>query len=229
MSYQTDDISEKGNTTTIRLQSPSSICGSSNHFRMVGPNQLGNLVNSQLPVLTLSAIGLVSLFNTYDQKCGDRQFTTLNALEKLITSSNPSVGQYLMQKLEPIIAHRRQEKTFSVDAWSDSEVSNVDFGVPDELLVICLDTSYSMSLPMHDGWIDSRDGEPPSRLTEVKEFSKNTADRVSGMGLNTYLGLLTFSHRLQIEVKQDLTPVHLNFEDQIEDVETESNCYVRCH
>ena len=134
-----------------------------------------------------------------------------------------------MQKLEPIIAHRRQEKTFSVDAWSDPEVSNVDFGVPDELLVICLDTSYSMSLPMHDGWIDSRDGEPPSRLTEVKEFSKNTADRVSGMGLNTYLGLLTFSHRLQIEVKQDLTPVHLNFEDQIEDVETESNCYVRCH
>lgn len=72
---------------------------------------------------------------------------------------------------------------------------------------------------MHGGWIDSHDGEPPSRLTEVKEFFKNTAVRVSGMGLNTYLGLFTFSHRHEIEVERELTPVHLNFEDQIEDVE----------
>lgn len=194
-------------------------------LRMVGPQQLGDCLASQLPVVTLSSAGYVSMYEQEYYECSEKRFFTWNAIQKkeIMTHANP--GQYLTQKLEPIIAERKKEGTWATDAWNDWTKA-IDFGTPEEAIVVCMDTSGSMSTCMPSGWLSVQadvQGTSLTRLTEVKEFFKNLAMRVSALRLPTYLGLVTFSSRAQIAVKQELTPVHLNFEDQMEDIKSQSS------
>lgn len=192
-------------------------------LRLVGPLQLGGLQAKQLPVITLSADGYVSMYEQEYHECATR-FKTWNAVSgvEIMKSMNP--GQYLLQKLEPIIAERKKDGSWELDAWGEWN-QTADFGAPDEAVVICMDTSYSMSTAMPASWMSGEvsEGAMPSRLTECKEFFKNLGLRISAMRLSTYLGLVTFSSKTQVHIKQDLTPVHLNFEEQVEQLKPLSN------
>jgi uncharacterized protein YegL len=63
----------------------------------------------------------------------------------------------------------------------------------------------------------------PSRLTEVKEFFKNLALRISALNLSTHLGLVTFSDKNKVTVKQPLTALHLNFNHQLDNIEADGS------
>lgn len=185
-------------------------------FKMVGPMQLGACLVAQLPVITLSANGYVSKYEHEDLECSERRFITWNAIEgRVKLPDNP--GQFLSQKLDPILLERKKTPNWELDAWPEW-TKTADFGTPDEAIIICVDTSSSMNCTMPDGWISNRSalGTNPSRLTEVQEFFKNLALRISALNLSTHLGLLTFDSK--IHVKQPLTALHLNFNHQLDNI-----------
>lgn len=185
-------------------------------FKMVGPMQLGSCLASQLPVITLSAKGYVSKYEHEDLECSERSFITWNAIEgRVKLPDNP--GQFLSQKLDHILLERKKTPNWELDAWPEW-TKTADFGTPDEAIVICVDTSSSMNCTMPNDWISNRSvlGTNPSRLTEVQEFFKNLALRISALNLSTHLGLLTFDS--QIHVKQPLTALHLNFNHQLDNI-----------
>ncbi|PMD22611.1 hypothetical protein NA56DRAFT_644802 [Hyaloscypha hepaticicola] len=187
-------------------------------FRMVGPLQLGACLAAELPVITLSSKGYVSRYDHEDLECSERSFVTWNAVEgRNKLPDNP--GQFLSQKLDPILAERKKLGSWELDAWAEW-TKTADYGVPDEAIVICVDTSSSMATEMPSGWIPDRSssGVNPSRLTEVKEFFKNLSLRISALNLSTHLGLVTFSNKEKVIVKQPLTALHLNFNHQLDNI-----------
>lgn len=189
-------------------------------FRMVGPQQLGTCLAAEIPVITLSPSGYVSRYDQEDFGCGQRRFYIWNALEKKVTLPDLDSGQFLSHKLEPVIAERKKAQTWELDSWAQwNEATN--FGTPDEAVVICVDTSQSMSTAMRGSWTATRDGlgGQASRLTEVKEFFKNFALRISALNLSTYLGLVTFSD--SVTEWQALTPLHLNIHHQLEHIKAQ--------
>lgn len=194
---------------------------SSRKFCIVGPLQLGACLATELPVIILSSAGYVSVCDQENYKCSEKRFFTWNAIQKKEITKDANPGQFLMQRLEPIIAERKKNQALKVDAWGDQTTPAADF-VPDEAIVVCMDISGTMARPMQTGWVATK-GIVPSRLTEVKEFFKNLALRVSALQLSTYLGLVTFSSTLEVMIKQELTPVHLNFEDSVEDLAAQSS------
>jgi hypothetical protein len=192
-------------------------------FNMVGPLQLAACTSDSLPIVSLDADGFVSIYDQEDIECGERAFFTWNIIQgkKRMPETNP--GQYLLQKLEPIIVRRKKENSWEIDAWTES-VMKKDLRVPDEAVVVCVDTSGSMGLEMGRGWIDAREKSKASkkiaeqdqlsRLTEVKDVFRNLVSRISAYNLPVHLGLVTFS--AQSSVKQSLTPVVLNFQCQLD-------------
>jgi hypothetical protein len=188
-------------------------------FRMVGPLQLGACLAAELPVMTLSSRGYVSKYDHEDMECSERSFVTWNPIEGREKLPD-SPGQFLSQKLDSIVIERKKLGSWELDAWPEW-TKTADFGAPDEAIVICVDTSLSMSTPMPKGWIPDRSssGLNPSRLTEVKEFFKNLALRISALNLSTHLGLVTFSDKNMVTVKQPLTALHLNFNHQLDNIE----------
>lgn len=186
-------------------------------FKMVGPMQIGACLAAELPVLTLSATGYVSRYDHEDIECSERNFITWNAIEGRTTLPDNG-GQFLSQKLEPILSDRKLVKNWDLDAWAEW-TKTADFGPPEEAIVICVDTSASMGSSMKEGWLSGKSNGPkPSRLTEVVEFFKNLALRISALNLSTHLGLITFSGRAMINVKQPLTPLCLNFNQKLDGV-----------
>lgn len=185
-------------------------------MRLVGPLQLGGLQAKQLPVITLGSDGYVSLYEQEYHECATR-YKTWNPISGTEIMKNMNPGQYLLQKLEPIISERKKDGTWELDAWGEWNQA-AEFGAPDEAVVICMDISSSMGFAMPSSWMPGEvsEGALPSRLTECKEFFKNLGLRISAMRLATYLGLVTFSGRSQVFTNQGLTPVHLNFEEQVE-------------
>ncbi|KAL1953648.1 hypothetical protein VTO42DRAFT_2397 [Malbranchea cinnamomea] len=188
-------------------------------FRMVGPLQLGKCLAAELPVITLSPSGYVSRYDQEDYECAEKRFYLWNILEKKVDLPRMNPGQFISQKLEPVIAERKKEHAWELDAWAEwSEVTT--FGPPDEAIVICVDVSDSMNLPMHSDWLPTQDhrGHKPSRITEVKEFFRNFALRISALNLSTHLGLVTFASSDWVNVRQQLTAVHLNFHQELENI-----------
>jgi uncharacterized protein YegL len=192
-------------------------------FKMVGPLQLAACTSASLPIVSLDADGFVSVYDQEDIECGERAFFTWNIIQgkKRMPEANP--GQYLLQKLEPIIVRRKKENGWEIDAWAES-VMKKDLRVPDEAVVVCVDTSGSMGLEMGRGWIDAQEKSKASkniaeqdqlsRLTEVKDVFRNLVSRISAYNLPVHLGLVTFS--TQSSVKQSLTPVVLNFQYRLD-------------
>ena len=193
-------------------------------FRMIGPLQLGKCLAAELPMITLSAAGYVSRYDQEDYECGEKTFYMWNVLEKKVDLPHTDSGQFISQKLEPVIADRKKEHAWELDAWADwSDVT--DFGTPDEAVVICVDVSSSMNGIMGRDWLPTQDGGGlmPSRLTEVKEFFKNFALRISALNLATNLGLVTFAGRSSVKVQQGLTPLHLNFHQKLESINADGS------
>lgn len=188
-------------------------------FRMIGPLQLGKCLAAELPVITLSPSGYVSRYDQEDFECSEKKFYIWNALEKKVDLPHIDSGQFISQKLEPVIASRKKDHAWELDAWAEWSDAT-DFGPPDEAVVICVDVSDSMNLPMGQAWLPGQDtqGAMPSRLMEVKEFFKNFALRISALGLPTHLGLVTFASQRSVKVQQQLTPLHLNFHQKLEDI-----------
>ena len=187
-------------------------------FRMVGPLQIGACLAAELPVITLSSMGYVSRYDHEDLECSERSFITWNPIEKREKlPDNP--GQYLSQKLDPLLLQRKESPNWELDAWPE-QTKAANFGPPDEAIVICVDTSSSMKIEMPDGWVpdQSTQGLNPSRLTEVKEFFKNLALRISALNLSTHLGLVTFSNNYLVSTRQPLTTLHLDFKDQLDNI-----------
>ncbi|KAF2462058.1 hypothetical protein BDY21DRAFT_330369 [Lineolata rhizophorae] len=188
-------------------------------FRMVGPLQLADCLSHNLPVITLSETGFVSLYGHMDQGCGNRVFVTRNEIEgtKTLQDSNP--GQYLLQKLDPIITQRKEENSWEVDAWVQlNQVT--ELADPDEAIVICVDVSGSMNDIMDPSWSASlRNGHrEPSRLALVKDVFTNLVTRISAHKLATNVGLVTFSDRSNVNIIQPLTGVHRNFERKLDGI-----------
>lgn len=141
-------------------------------FRIVGPLRLGNCLAAELPVITLCSKGYVSSYDHEDVECGDRTFVTWNAIGGTVQlPGNP--GQLLSRILDSILAERKKLDSWELDAWAEW-TNSTDYGVPDEAIVISVDTSSSMGSEMPSRWLPSRNatGSDPSRLEEVKEFFK---------------------------------------------------------
>ena len=99
-------------------------------YQMIGPLQLGQCTSSTLPVITLDSHGYVSKYDQKDTECSQREFFTTNLLrEEVLSGSDP--GQYLMQKLDPIIEKRQKENTWEIDTW-DEDSKTVDSRTPEE-------------------------------------------------------------------------------------------------
>ena len=99
-------------------------------FKMIGPLQLGHCTSSTLPVITLDSEGYVSRYDQQDQVCGQREFYTENVFRKeVLSGSDP--GQYLLQKLNPLIQKRKEETKWEVDAWDDAS-KTIDSRDPEE-------------------------------------------------------------------------------------------------
>ena len=185
-------------------------------FKMVGPTQLGLCFSAQLPVITLSAKGFVSKYDQRDYGCGEREFFLWNPVEGQVMLKNVNAGEFLSRALQPIILERQKAGSWEVDAWAEW-TEQASHGDPDEAIVICVDVSGSMGFEMGHGWNPTRDGrgERASRLDEVKEFFNNFSTRLSAYGLNTNVGLVTFSSKNYVKVVQPLTALQLDFRDRL--------------
>ncbi|MCJ1478391.1 hypothetical protein MMC13_007071 [Lambiella insularis] len=194
-------------------------------FRLIGPLQLGACASSTLPVLTLDSEGYISRYDQQDRECSEREFYTSNVFRKeVLSGSDP--GQYLLQKLRPIIETRKKEGTWEIDAW-DQDCKTMDTRTPEEAIVICVDQSGSMGTAMRPDWISGSPGRAStarqskvdelSRLSEVKVVFSNLVSRISAYRLPTHLGLVTFSGRDSIKIDQNLTPVLYDFQDRLND------------
>lgn len=193
-------------------------------FRMYGPLQIGSCLSTNLPVITLDARGFVSLYQDVTQPCEEVKFGIWNAVTGCVDFPDPDPGQYLLQKLEPIIEQRKKSNSWEVDAWADLP-GEPDISTPDECIVICVDKSASMSSSMGAGWNLEGTGaqDDPSRLDVVKDMFTNLVTRISAARLAIHLGLVTFSSPRQIEIAQPLTGVLLNFQNKLDGIREGSN------
>ena len=108
-----------------------------------------------------------------------------------------------------------------MDAWS--EVTATDVRPPQEAAVVCVDRSSSMDFPMRNEWCTTGNMEAPdslSRLSEVKELFRSFAARLLTQQMAVHLGLLTFSTRHQLCVEQKLSPVLLNFQERLDEAQS---------
>jgi hypothetical protein len=203
-------------------------------FRMTGPLQLADTPSSAFPVITLSQAGFVSLYESHGNwACDDGYFATFNVVEGQARMPETNPGQYLLQKLEPIISARKKEGSWEVDSWAQSDALT-DSTTPDEAIVVCIDISTSMRVPMAMGWLPDETvpalvggRRPPpvrgtqlSRFSEVKDVFKNLITRIAAYRLATHIGLVTFSSQTNVRMHQPLTGVLLNFRDQLDAVTT---------
>jgi hypothetical protein len=204
-------------------------------FRMTAPLQLVDTPSSAFPVITMSQDGFVSLYESHGNwACEDGYFATFNVIKGQTRMLDTNPGQFLLQKLEPIVASRKKEGTWEVDAWALSDALT-DSSSPEEAVVVCIDTSTSMGEPMGLGWLA---GEVPvasgarqiqnaqpmretklSRFSEVKDVFKNLITRIAAYRLATHIGLVTFSGQTNIRTHQPLTGILLNFRDQLDTVQ----------
>lgn len=193
-------------------------------FRMIDPMKIGQCLSAELPVVTLSAKGFVSKYDQIDIGCGERHFYQWNLLEKRISLSRMDPGQYISQQLESVIRERKKAGSWEVDAWAEWS-AKANHGDPDESIVICVDSSGSMASSMSVSWnsayADGRGGSPTSRLVEVKEFFHQFSTRLSSYGLNTSVGLVTFSCQSSVRVLQPLTMLQLDFRERLANVQPE--------
>jgi uncharacterized protein YegL len=190
-------------------------------FKMVGPLQLTQYPSASLPIITLDREGYVSLYDQRDEECGDKHFFTTNAIneEEKMPASEP--GQFLLQKLFPIIMQRKKDGTWEPDAWIEDGVNGIERH-PDEVIVICIDRSFSMSTELADGWLegngDSTQNAAFSRLSEVKEVFKHLVTRLNAYRLNTHLGLVTFANHHDLQVNRPITQIAMNVSDDLDHV-----------
>jgi uncharacterized protein YegL len=189
-------------------------------FKIVSPLQLTQYTGAALPVITLDKEAYVSLYDQKYEECGDTYFFTYNAIkgEEKMPTCEP--GQFLLQKLQPIITQRKKEGSWETDAWTEDGISGIE-RPPDETIAICIDRSWSMRMPMDDGWLDGNGaaiGDLKSRLSEVKDVFKNLVTRLNAYKLNTHLGLITFAGQTDVQVNQPLAQTILDFRDKLEDI-----------
>lgn len=146
----------------------------------------------------------------------------------------------LLQKLQPVIAARKSEGFWEVDAW-DEDGNVGDSRPPEEAIIVCVDRSSSMSSPMPSSWhlegkisvlfipsselcrrevtfrpesmSDAMDDNELMRLSEVKEIFQNLVARIAAYKLSTHMGLIAFHNRAKI--LQDLSPVLYDFKDRL--------------
>lgn len=185
-------------------------------FKMIDPMQLGACLSTELPVITLSGKGYVSLYDQEDIACGEREFYMHNVVEGKVKMDKTDPGQSISQQLESVILKRKKQGSWEVDAWSEW-LETANHGEPDESIVICIDTSSSMNMKMHDDWNTRQDGlgQTESRLHEVKEFFHQFSTRLSSYSLSTNVGLVTFSGVGKVNVVQPLTMLQLDFRDKL--------------
>src|SRR2546423_4531619 len=83
-------------------------------------------------------------------------------------------------------------------------------------------TSYSMEDKMGEGWIvnSPKGRNDPSRLDIVKDVFANAATRIAAHKLQTRVGLITFSSRYNIHVRQNITGNLEHFEKKLDGVRT---------
>lgn len=192
-------------------------------FKMVGPEQLDECPTSSLPVITLSGDGYVSTYQYEDIECSDRSFYTWNIVsgKETMPRSNPS--QELLQRILPIIAVRKADLSWEIDAWSIGKIA-LDTRAPEESIVICVDTSSSMRSELSSSWLDiNMDKTKPSpeltRLDEAKNVFKDFVTRVVAQNLPTHIGLLKFSSNSRIHVLQSLHPLVVNSEAKLNNIQ----------
>jgi hypothetical protein len=193
-------------------------------FKMVGPLQLVECASTSLPIITLDSDGFVSTYDQRDVLCGEREFSTWNSIKGHKTMGQTNPGQHLLQKLEPIIAQRKKDKTWAIDSWTTSGMDH-DMTDPEEAVVICVDLSWSMQGEMGSGWLENQETgavktlsgkDKLTRLNEAQEVFRNLVSRISAYSLPTHMGLVTFSSGSKVEISQPLTPVLLNFQHQLD-------------
>ena len=191
-------------------------------FKMVGSVELRNTPSASLPLVTMSGEGLVSLYDQYDQVCGERSFFLWNVIEGKKAMPLDG-GQRLLQQLGPIIEGRKQQGTWDIDAWADSTIT-IDHRPPKEIIVICVDRSTSMRSPLDVGlrgeWCKSKgenSSDELSRFSEVKELFRSFVSRISSQENAVHLGLVTFDKH--VKVIQRPSPVLLNFQDNLDSVQ----------
>jgi Ubiquitin-conjugating enzyme/von Willebrand factor type A domain len=189
-------------------------------FRIIGPTKLKD---STPPFVTLDREGYVSVYSTKDIECEDKYPYTWNAINGVEILKGVEPSQFLLQKITPVIAQRKKEGTWEVDAWDEDAVIT-DSRTPEEAIVICFDQSSSMETKMGPGWVEkpvTTSSEPSgelSRLSEVKEVFQQLVARIAAYSLPTHLGLVTFSSQSDVRIQQALTPVLYDFKDRVMDI-----------
>ncbi|KAI9783680.1 MAG: hypothetical protein M1839_003528 [Geoglossum umbratile] len=191
-------------------------------FRIIGPM---GLKNSTPPFITLDREGYVSVYSTKDIECENKYPYTWNAINGVEILKGVDPGQFLLQKVTPVITQRKKEGTWEVDAWDEGAVIT-DTRTPEEAIVICFDQSSSMDTAMAPGWVEtsaasssrSRPNAELSRISEVKEVFQQLVARIAAYGLPTHLGLVTFSSQSDVRMQQVLTPVLYDFKDRVMDI-----------
>ena len=186
-------------------------------FRIIDPMKLGACLSADLPVATLGGKGFVSRYDQEDVECSERQFYLWNCVTKKTIFKSQDPGQQISASLEPIIAARKKERTWELDAWTEWTDSE-SHGPPDESIVICVDRSWSMDDKMPLGWNPSESDATtqPSRLHEVKDFFNHFSTRLCAYNLSTHTGLVTFSKTA--EVVQPLTALQTQFTSRLDKI-----------
>jgi uncharacterized protein YegL len=186
-------------------------------FRMIGPQKLAS---SSPPFITLDRDGYVSVYGTKDIECEDKYPYTWNAINGVEILKGVDPGQFLLQKVTPMISQRKKEGTWEVDAWNEDAIA-ADTRNPEEAIVICFDQSSSMNMQMEPQWMErtaaAQPGSELSRISEVKEVFQQLVARIAAYNLPTHLGLVTFSSQSDVRIQQPLTPVLYDFKDRVMD------------
>ncbi|KAH0559861.1 hypothetical protein GP486_003619 [Trichoglossum hirsutum] len=192
-------------------------------FRMIGPLKLAS---SSPPFITLDREGYVSIYGTRDIECEDKYPYTWNAINGIEILKGVEPGQFLLQKVTPVISQCKKEGTWEVDAWDEDSIAT-DTRKPEEAVVICFDRSSSMDMGMGTSWMErpvaTEPGGELSRLSEVKEVFQQLVARIAAYNLPTHLGLVTFSSRTEVRIQQALTPVLYDFKDRVMDIRAQGS------
>ncbi|KAJ2902162.1 uncharacterized protein MKZ38_000960 [Zalerion maritima] len=189
-------------------------------FAMIDPAKIETIYSAQLPVLTLDGAGNVSIYDQDDVDCGDREFYIYNPVhgkrpwrtgtclgERLVSS--PAFAKYIDVALD--------NDTWVLQCWAGWDVTAFH-GAPEESIVICVDTSGSMSESMPKSWCRQRDGKghPLTKLDEVKQFFHQFSTRLSSEAKCHRVGLVQFSS--QVKMVQPLTQIQPRFRNGLADM-----------
>ncbi|KAF3934009.1 hypothetical protein ABW19_dt0200005 [Dactylella cylindrospora] len=176
-----------------------------------------SLSSSRPPVLTLNNEGLISIFE-FGGECADEWARIWNPVTGVQLIMSNDQGQALAKTLKPVIQARKASGAWPLDGWDVGSLNanTVDTRKPTELVMICIDCSWSMDDPAYRNEdADLQAHEKLTAMAATKILFRGYTQTVSNYKLPVLFGVMKFASTVTT-MTEELTPLLAEVEPQIE-------------